>query len=109
MPDDIQFFPEGGQLIIGVRTKIGFKAITPDGLGIDVKGTITDNNNNVVTEFASSHLGMGQFVLTPGGRSKTYTVHVTYADRKQRPTPELPKRWAAAVLICAWIIMIRMF
>lgn len=88
-PDDIQFFPEGGQLIIGVRTKIAFKAIKPDGLGIDLKGTITDNNNNVVTEFSSSHLGMGEFVLAPED-GKTYTAHVTYADGTTA-TPLFPK------------------
>jgi hypothetical protein len=88
-PNDIQFFPEGGELITGVRTKIAFKAIKPDGLGIDVKGTITDNSNNVVTEFSSSHLGMGVFVLTPE-EGKTYTAHVTYADGTAG-TPEFPK------------------
>src|SRR6185503_11546856 len=89
MPNDFQFFPEGGQLITGVRTKIAFKAVKPDGLGIDVKGTITDNSNNLVTEFTSSHLGMGEFVLTPED-GKTYTAHVTYADGSAA-TPELPK------------------
>lgn len=89
MPNDFQFFPEGGQLITGVRTKIAFKAVKPDGLGIDVKGTITDNSNNLVTEFNSSHLGMGEFVLTPED-GKTYTAHVTYADGSVA-TPELPK------------------
>jgi hypothetical protein len=88
-PNDIQFFPEGGQLIVSVRTKIAFKAQKPDGLGIEVKGTITDNNNNVVSEFSSSHLGMGVFVLTPED-GKTYTAHVTYADGTAG-TPEFPK------------------
>ena len=88
-PNDIQFFPEGGQLITGVRTKIAFKAIKPDGLGIDLKGTITDNSNNVVTEFSSSHLGMGVFVLVPED-GKTYTAHVTYADGTTA-TPVFPK------------------
>jgi hypothetical protein len=88
-PNDIQFFPEGGQLISGVRTKIAFKALKPDGLGIDVKGTITDNANNVVTEFSSSHLGMGLFVLVPED-GKTYTAHVTYADGTTA-TPDFPK------------------
>lgn len=78
-PNDIQFFPEGGLLIGGLRTKIAFKAIKPDGRGIDAKGTITDNNNKVVAEFSSSHLGMGVFILTPD-INKTYTAHVTYAD-----------------------------
>ncbi|HZY38594.1 MAG TPA: carboxypeptidase-like regulatory domain-containing protein [Mucilaginibacter sp.] len=89
MPNDVQFFPEGGQLITGVRSKIAFKAIRPNGLGIDIKGTITDNNNNVVTDFSSSHLGMGVFVLTPED-GKTYTAHVTYADGTSA-APEFPK------------------
>jgi hypothetical protein len=88
-PDDIQFFPEGGQLIVGVRTKIAFKALKPDGLGIDIKGTITDNTNSVVSEFTSSHLGMGMFLLTPE-EGKTYTAHITFADGSTA-TPELPK------------------
>jgi hypothetical protein len=77
--NDIQFFPEGGSLIVGLRTKIAFKAIRPDGLGIDLKGTITDNNNNVVAEFTSSHLGMGAFMLTPED-GKTYKANITFAD-----------------------------
>jgi len=88
-PNDIQFLPEGGQLIPGLRTKIFFKAIKPNGLGIDLKGTITDNNNNVVVEFASSHLGMGKFILTPED-GKTYTANVTFADGSVA-TPDLPK------------------
>jgi hypothetical protein len=88
-PNDIQFFPEGGELLVGVRSKIAFKAVKPDGLGMDVKGTITDNSNNVVTEFSSSHLGMGLFLLTPED-GKTYTAKVTFADGSTA-VPELPK------------------
>jgi hypothetical protein len=88
-PNDIQFFPEGGELLIGVRTKIAFKALKPDGLGIEVKGTVTDNSNNVVAEFSSSHLGMGAFLLAPED-GKTYTVRVTFADGSTA-VPDLPK------------------
>jgi hypothetical protein len=88
-PNDIQFFPEGGQLIIGLRTKVAFKAIKPDGTGIDVTGTITDNTNNVVAQFSSSHLGMGFFMFAPED-GKTYTANVTFADGS-KATPELPK------------------
>ena len=97
-PNDIQFFPEGGQLITGVRTKIAFKAVNPNGLGIDLKGTVTDNNNNVVTEFSSSHLGMGLFVLTPED-GKTYTAHVTFADGTTA-TPEFPKVGSDGIDLC---------
>jgi len=87
--NDFQFFPEGGQLLVGLRSKVAFKAIKPDGLGIDVKGTITDNDNNLAAEFTSSHLGMGVFVFTPQP-GKTYKANVTFADGST-VSPELPK------------------
>ena len=93
--NDFQFFAEGGQLISGLRSKVSFKAINPNGVGIDVKGTITDNDNNVVTEFASSHIGMGIFALTPQD-GKTYTAHVTFADGTTA-TPDLPKIETGAI------------
>lgn len=96
-PNDIQFFPEGGQLLVGLRTKIAFKAVKPNGLGIDVKGTITDNDNNVVAEFTSSHLGMGVFVLTPAD-GKTYTAKVTFADGSTA-TPSLPKIQTGGIVL----------
>ncbi|MDF2430457.1 MAG: hypothetical protein JWP44_88, partial [Mucilaginibacter sp.] len=88
-PNDIQFFAEGGQLINGLRTKVAFKAVNPAGLSIEVKGTITDNNNQVIAEFASSHLGMGAFIFAPED-GKTYTVRVTFADGSST-MPDLPK------------------
>ncbi|MGN6397263.1 MAG: carboxypeptidase-like regulatory domain-containing protein [Mucilaginibacter sp.] len=96
-PNDIQFFPEGGQLIAGIPSKIAFKALKPDGLGIDVKGTVTDNTGKVVAQFASSHLGMGFFQLTPED-GKTYTASVTFADGTT-DKPDMPKVLSDATTI----------
>jgi hypothetical protein len=96
-PNDMQFFPEGGQLISGIPSKIAFKALKPDGLGIDVKGTVTDNTNKVVAEFTSSHLGMGFFLLTPE-EGKTYTAKVSFADGTTA-TPDMPKVLADATTV----------
>jgi hypothetical protein len=87
--DDLQFFPEGGSLTVGITSKVAFKALKPDGLGVDVKGTIVDNDNKVVTEFASSHLGMGNFILAPQD-NKTYKANVTFGDGTTT-TIDLPK------------------
>lgn len=87
--NDIQFFPEGGGLVVGLRTKVAFKAIKPNGLGIDLKGNITDNDNKTVAEFTSSHLGMGYFMLTPED-GKTYTAHINFSDGSSVNT-DLPK------------------
>jgi hypothetical protein len=95
--NDFQFFPEGGQAIVGLKSKIAFKAVRPNGLGIDAKGTITDNTGKVVTEFTSSHLGMGAFYWTPED-GKTYTANVTFDDGTTAQ-PLLPKTFINAITL----------
>ena len=69
---DVQFFPEGGQLVDGIISTVGFKAIDYTGLGIKVNGNIKDNNDKVVTTFASNKLGMGSFKLFSKLNTKYY-------------------------------------
>jgi len=76
---DLQFFPEGGDLVNGVRAKIAVKSINANGLGGDIKGIITDNEGNEITTFATTHLGMGVFALTPL-EGKSYKAIITCAD-----------------------------
>jgi len=75
---DIQFFPEGGGLIAGIMAKVGFKAVGPAGLGLDVSGVIFDNDHKQVATFSSAHLGMGYFYFTPV-EGKTYSAQVSYS------------------------------
>ncbi|SDF32982.1 hypothetical protein SAMN05216464_11619 [Mucilaginibacter pineti] len=76
---DVQFFPESGNLLNGAESKIAFKAVNADGLGADVKGTIVNDQNQEITTFSSTHLGMGVFALKPEA-SKSYKAKITYAD-----------------------------
>lgn len=76
---DFQFFAEGGNLIEGINNKIAFKALKSDGLGIDAKGIVTDNEGKQVAVFATQHLGMGSFNLLPE-TGKTYKASVTFSD-----------------------------
>ncbi|MBS1504289.1 MAG: hypothetical protein JST32_19630, partial [Bacteroidetes bacterium] len=78
---DIQFFPESGSLVNGIRSKVAFKAME-DGSGREVSGIITDDSNSQITSFKSSHLGMGIFYLTPE-KGKTYKASLFFADGTQ--------------------------
>lgn len=62
---DVQFFPEGGELLEGVAKNVAFKAVGSDGKGVKVKGKIVDSKKKVVTEFTDLGLGMGYFNLLP--------------------------------------------
>jgi hypothetical protein len=86
---DVQFLPEGGNFVAGNYSKMAFKAIGPDGLGKEIKGTITDNDGTEVTTFASAHLGMGAFNIVPHA-GVTYKANITYEDGTTS-TVELPK------------------
>jgi len=79
---DLQFFPEGGNLVVDIRSRVAFKAVGPNGLGINVKGVVIDNDNKQVAFIASTHLGMGVFDFLPE-QGKKYRAKVTFANGKQ--------------------------
>lgn len=76
---DVQFFPEGGNLIQGFPNKIGIKAVNANGKGEDISGVIIDADGTEVTQFETSHLGMGHFSLSPMP-DKTYRAKLTLKD-----------------------------
>lgn len=83
---DVQFFPESGYLIEGIPTRLAFKAIDGNGLGIPVAGSIYDHKNEKVTDFESSHLGMGAVNFSPE-RGHTYYAMVD-GNRFDLPKPK---------------------
>src|SRR5690606_20003964 len=60
---DVQFFPEGGDLIANVSKKVAFKAVANNGLGAKLKGQVLDGNGEIVSEFSDEYAGMGYFTM----------------------------------------------
>jgi len=86
---DLQFFPEGGTLVIGMESKIAFKAIGTDGLSREVKGSVKDDQGNIVANFASTHKGMGAFLLKPEA-GKMYFASMEYNNQQYKfPLPSI--------------------
>ena len=96
---DIQFFPEGGELIENIRGKVAFKAIQEKGLGISVKGEITDNLGKVITTLESQHLGMGIFSFMPE-TGQTYKANLTFANGIKKTVP-LPAIKSSGIVLSA--------
>jgi len=94
---DFQFFPEGGSFISGIPNQIGFKAVKSDGLGLDVKGTIVDGQNNEVSTFTTTNAGMGSFFITPEN-GKSYTAKITAKDGTVKSFP-LPKQIESGIAL----------
>lgn len=62
---DINFFPEGGNFISGMESKVGFKVTDEYGAGINCSGNIVNENNQTITSFNTLKFGMGSFYFTP--------------------------------------------
>ena len=61
----LQFFPEGGDLVQDVESRVAFKATDIRGMPIRITGDILDSKGKKITSFVSIHDGMGTFTLQP--------------------------------------------
>ncbi|MBP0902799.1 hypothetical protein ACFSKN_07245 [Mariniflexile gromovii] len=94
---DLQFFPEGGKLVDGLTSTIGFKALDYNNKGKEVNGYIVDQDSNIIMPFQSNTLGMGTTYLTPDNQ-KTYYASVKGMDDVEYKY-ELPKANPTGVVI----------
>jgi hypothetical protein len=94
---DIGFFPEGGDLVMGLRSKIGVKATGSNGLGEEASGEIVDQFNKTVASFKTANTGIGAFPLTPTA-DKKYTAIVKLNNGRTLRLPIPPARLRGYVL-----------
>ena len=85
---DLQFFPEGGNLLAGNMQTVAFKAIGTDGFGKDIEGMIYNEKDEFVAAIKSMHKGMGGFDFKPEADRRYHAV-VTSSDNVKK-TVELP-------------------
>ena len=77
---DIQFFPEGGQLVNGIKSKIAFRAVDTNGNGIDFDGALISNQQDTIALFTPKKFGIGYFYFTPSDSTKISAVVKTKSD-----------------------------
>ncbi len=94
---DLQFFPEGGELVAGLSNAVAFKALDEFGKAADVSGVIVDQNGKKVAEFNSYHKGMGKFEFRPMA-GKQYTARIEQPSNV-KGTFTLPAAKANAVTL----------
>ncbi len=70
---DIQFFPEGGHLVDGIKSTVAFRIVDHSGIGKDVSGEIITKQGETVTSFRPLKFGIGKFSFLPSS-SEQYKV-----------------------------------
>ncbi|MDQ6813272.1 MAG: hypothetical protein M3040_06025, partial [Bacteroidota bacterium] len=70
---DAKFFPEGGNLVNGLTSKVAFRVTDNSGKGIDFTGTLVDQSDDAIVSFHPQKFGIGNFTFTPE-KGKQYRV-----------------------------------
>lgn len=66
----VTFYPEGGHLVKGLSSNVAFEVKDNNGELIDIEGTLSDGRT-----VKTSHLGKGEFNITPQGSSTALRLH----------------------------------
>jgi len=62
---DIQFFPEGGNLVQQRESKVAFRITDAHGRGLGCEGILVNANNDTIVKFHPANRGLGNFLFTP--------------------------------------------
>lgn len=79
---DVQFFPEGGNLVNGLQSVVGFRAVNQNGRGIGFRGFILNEKNDTLAKINPLKFGMGRFSFTPA-KDHEYRAVITDANQKR--------------------------
>ena len=74
IPANIQFFPEGGNLVNAVNNTVACKISDIYGKGLPAKGFIVTEQNDTVVSFQTGHFGMGTFSFNPIKGNKYHAI-----------------------------------
>ncbi len=94
---DVQFMPEGGQLVMGLEGRVAFKATNILGKGADITGAVLNQANDTLVGFTTLKFGMGYFTITPEPGEK-YRIEVRRPDGKYMKYP-FPKPQKEGILM----------
>jgi len=83
---ELEFFPEGGDIINAINNKIAFKANDQFGKPVTIKGEIKNAKGESVAKLEVMHSGMGYFYLMPQQNDK-YTAYWQDEKGAQHTTP----------------------
>ncbi|MFP5042359.1 hypothetical protein [Parasediminibacterium sp. JCM 36343] len=73
----IHFFPEGGELLNDVTTRVAFLIENEFGLPVSAAGALKNNKGELIDSFITEHDGMGSFSIQP---DSTQPYSATWLD-----------------------------
>lgn len=96
---EVDFLPEGGELLSGCSQLVAFKAIGPDGLSREVSGWLCNDRDEQLLPVRSLHKGMGAFDLEVKPGERYYALLYTSDSIPKRFDLPDPDHYALALKV----------
>ncbi len=92
---DLMMYPESGELIAGLPTRVYVEARTPNDKPADIVGRVVNKQGATVATLKTEHEGRGRFAFTPK-RGGQYELHISEPAgiRTTYPLPIVKERGA---------------
>ncbi len=96
----VQFYPEGGKMIVGKKSRVAVMAVDDNGSPYQSDGHVMNGAGDVVASFTTDSLGRGLFEIVPDGNALTMQMHNKKAGEGSAvQTFDLPKAEADGVAL----------
>ena len=92
----VRFFPEGGNLVYGLKSKVAFRAVDSEGKSFAFSGAIVNGTHDTIVRFQSHRFGIGSFWFTPV-EGQSYKAVIIRDNEKQNLN--LPEIYANGVVL----------
>ena len=94
---EIVFFPEGGNLVEGLESKVAFKVTDGFGTGVNCKGVVVNQRSDTMATFQSLRFGIGHFILKPTA-GDNYKAFISVGDTTVQA--QLPGVRVQGIVMC---------
>ncbi|MCM1312145.1 MAG: hypothetical protein NC252_04480 [Roseburia sp.] len=76
----VRFYPEGGDMVKGLRSRVAFTVTDEFGAAFATSGTLSDEHGNHIATVVTDSLGRGVFEYVPNGQP----LHLSVRDHKNK-------------------------
>lgn len=80
----MKFYPEGGNMVYGLKSLVAFTVTDENGGRQRTKGTIVDEKGKAVCDIETDTLGQGLFYITPEVGHKYYATVLNQKDKEKK-------------------------
>lgn len=89
--DSVIFYPEGGHLQAGLKSKLGFRILDKKGNPVKMNGFLTDEKNDTLCSFRTGNNGFGFVSVRPSDQSRIYLISSEKKQHRKFPLPVILK------------------